>query len=155
MIVAGLLAAACTPGSTATAAPTRTSSSNAPATSAAPSEARGRPSLPSQTDTAWGRIWDSLPPSFPMPLGSQPATDTGEVSSGQLLVPSTREAVVDFYRDAFRDAQFTVGTDGPLEDGSVIVTASNGSQCRIQVSVRAAGTQSMVTVLYGAGCPFA
>ena len=35
------------------------------------------PSLPSQTDTAWGRIWDDVPDSFPVAAGAEPATDTG------------------------------------------------------------------------------
>jgi len=87
---------------------------------------------------------------------SRIATDTGAgASSGQLDVAATRDALVEFYRGAFRDAGYSIGTDGPLEDGSVIVTASDGYQCRIQLSVREVGAQeSIATVLYGAGCPF-
>ena len=127
-------------------------------TTAGPSGAIGTPgpTLPSQTDTAWGRIWDALPDTFPGPPGTQLATDTGEgASSGQLVAPAARDAVVQFYRDAFRDQGYVIGTDGPLEDGSVTVTATDTYQCRIQVSIRGVGDQeSIVTVLFGSGCPF-
>jgi hypothetical protein len=119
-------------------------------------ECQPGPSLPSLTDTAWGRIWDALPSTFPVAPNSRFATDAGEEpSSAQLDVAANRDAVVQFYRGAFRDAGYSIGTEGPREDGSVIVTVSEGYQCRIQLSVRAAGAQeSMVTVPYGAGCPF-
>jgi hypothetical protein len=157
MIVAGLLAAACTPAPSpnpsGTAAPGTTDLPSAPVATVAGSPG---PSLPSQTDTAWGRIWDALPSTFPAAPGSQVATDTGaRASSGQLIVPVARDEVVQFYRQTFREAGSTIGTEGPLEDGSVVVTADDGAGCRIQLSVRATGSQqSMVTVLFGAGCPF-
>ena len=157
LVGAGLLAAACTPGPSATPTSTRTGGETAaPSAPGATSGASPGPSLPSQTDMAWGRIWDALPASFPMGPGSQLATDTGQgASSGQLIVPAPRDAVVMFYRQAFRDANDTFGTEGPLEDGSVTVTATDGYRCQIQLTVRGTGPQeSMVTVLYGAGCPF-
>jgi hypothetical protein len=91
-----------------------------------------------------------------MAPGSHPATDPGEgPSSGQLVVAAARQDVVAFYRRAFADANFSTSTDGPLEDGRVTVTASDGYLCRIQVSIRGSDTQlSRVMVLYGAGCPF-
>ena len=91
-----------------------------------------------------------------MAPGSQIATDTGGgPSSGQLEVSASRDEVVRFYREAFGAADYTIGIDGPLEDGSVTVTASAEASCRIQLSIREMGArESMITVLYGASCPF-
>ena len=113
--------------------------------------------LPSQSDTEWGRIWDAIPASFPQPPDAQPATDTGDgPSSAQLQVGSgTRDEIARLYLDALRDAGYSVGRDGPLEDGSVVVSATDGYLCRIQVTVRPVAAASIVTVRYGAGCPFA
>jgi hypothetical protein len=157
--VAALLAAllaACGPGPTVSGPTGTATTSEAPFTANPIATPSPGPSLPSQTDTAWGRIWDALPPSFPLAPNSHIATDTGAgPSSGQLDVAATRDALVQFYRGAFRDAGYSIGTDGPLEDGNVVVTATDGYQCRIQLSVRATGAQeSMAMVLYGAGCPF-
>ena len=157
IVAAGLLAAACTstpsPNPSGTAAPGATDLPSAPVATVNGSPG---PSLPSQTDTAWGRIWDALPSTFPALPGSLAATDTGAgATSGQILVPASRDEVVQFFRQSFRDAGATIGTEGPLEDGSVTVTADDGAGCRIQLSVRGTGTrEAMVSVLYGAGCPF-
>ena len=46
--------------------------------------------------------------------------------------------------------------DGPLEDGSITVDAvRNGTTCRAQVRAMPLGGIVRITVLYGAGCPFA
>lgn len=113
-------------------------------------------SLPSQTDTAWGRIWDAIPGSFPKPPDSQPATETGDIpTSAQVAVRTgTPESIAQFYLDALSAAGYSVGKDGPLEDGSITVTASDGYQCRMELSVLPIDVGSLVTVLYGAGCPF-
>ena len=156
MIVLGVLVAACSPGPTASPTPSEASTVGAPTSAPTNTGGSPAPSLASQTDTAWGRIWDALPSSFPAITGTKIATDTGEgASSAQLSVPAARDQVVLFYRQVFRDAGYSIGTDGPLEDGSVTVTATDGDQCRMQLSVHGTGAQkSLVTVLYGAGCPF-
>jgi len=158
IVAAGMLAGACTPAPTATPTGTAASSASENPATAGPTIRAGTPgpSLPSQTDTAWGRIWDALPSTFPALPGSLAATDTGAgATSGEILVPASRDEVVQFYRQSFRDAGATIGTEGPLEDGSVTVTADDGAGCRIQLSIRGTGTrEAMVSVLYGAGCPF-
>jgi len=158
MVVVGLLVAACSPGPAASPTPAVTAAGvqTAPAATGGSGGGTAAPSLASQTDTAWGRIWDALPPSFPGMAGTEIATDTGEgASSAHLSIPEARDQVVLFYRQAFRDAGYSIGTEGPLEDGSVTVTATDGYQCRLELSVRGTGArESLVTVLYGAGCPF-
>ena len=114
------------------------------------------PSLPSQTVTAWGRIWDAVPSTFPVIQGAVPATDTGEGAASALLALQAPDAMViaGFYRDALQAMGMTVSMDGPLEDGSVTVSGADGNNCAVQVSVKPAGSTNLISVLYGAGCPF-
>jgi len=129
---------------TATAAPAAT---DAPATS-----------LPmTQSETGWGRIWDAVPSSFHVPEGAQPAEpETGPVSAAY-TVPRTAaapRAIAEQYRDALDDVGYGTGLDGPLEDGSFTVWSSNAYGCDTLTTVLPRGDESLVTVLYGAGCPF-
>ena len=113
------------------------------------------PSLPPQTDTAWGRIWDGLPDSFPVPAGVEPATDQGTgPSSAQLVVAGAVGDVADSFVAALHGSGWTTNKDGPLEDGSVVVNATNAGGCKTQVTVHSIGDASLVAVLYGASCPF-
>jgi hypothetical protein len=131
-------------------------SSGATVTGAAPTTPPTiAPSLPTQTDTSWGRIWDDVPDSFPSPTGSEPATDTGQgPASAQLVVTAGAGDVADGYVTALHSAGWTVNKDGPLEDGSVVVNATNAGGCKAQVTVHSLGDASLVAVLYGASCPF-
>ena len=54
-----------------------TAASLTPVPNGASPDAQGSGGVATQTDTAWGRIWDRLPNSFPLPQGAV-ATDTGE-----------------------------------------------------------------------------
>lgn len=144
--------AACSPG--ATLGPT--SAASAGPSAGATSAASPAPTLPSQTSTEWGRIWDAVPGSFPVAAGAVPATDSGEGPVSDLLaVEGVAADVAGFYRDALKAKGLLVSSDGPLEDGRVTLTASDGYDCRMQVVVRPAGSLNLVAVLYGAGCPFA
>lgn len=153
-LVAVFALAACSAGTTA--GPSGLGSAG-PGTSTTPPVPRitTAPSLPTKTDTAWGRIWDAVPDSFPMPNGAVPATDTGQgPSSGQLVVAGDTGGIADSYVSGLRSSGWTVNRDGPLEDGSYVVKAQNGEACDAQVSVLSIGDASLVTILYGAGCPF-
>jgi hypothetical protein len=113
------------------------------------------PSLPTQTNTSWGRIWDDVPDSFPEPTGSEPATDTGQgPASAQLVVTAAAGDVADGYVSALHAAGWTVNRDGPLEDGSIVVNATNAGDCKAQITVHSISDASLVAVLYGASCPF-
>ena len=116
----------------------------------------GGTGLPSRSTTTWGPIWDGVPASFPVPPGGRPTGDTGDgASSAQLAVPGGRDPAVAFYLGALRDAGYTASKDGPLEDGSMNVSATDGYQCQVQVTVWPVGDSVIVTILYGASCPFA
>jgi hypothetical protein len=113
------------------------------------------PSLPTQTDTAWGRIWDAVPDSFFITSGAEPATDPGDgPSSAQLVVTASASDVADDYVAGLHTAGWTVNKDGPLEDGSVVVNATNAGDCKAQVTVHSIGDASLIAILYGASCPF-
>ena len=114
------------------------------------------PSLPTQTDTSWGRIWDAVPDSFPSPTGAEPATDPGQgPASGHLVVTAAANDVADGYVVGLHGAGWTVNKDGPLEDGSIVVNATKAGGCKAQVSVKSIGDASLAAILYGASCPFA
>ena len=116
------------------------------------------PSLPSQSDTAWGRIWDALPPWFPIPPGATP-TETGTgPTTAELALPSgsiARDAALFFQMELQKAGFATVSLDGSLEDGSFVISVpSVPGGCQIEVRVGPKGTGVVARVLYGAGCPF-
>lgn len=144
--------------------------SPAPASGASPAPASAAPSIgptpgsesPSpattQTETEWGRIWDALPPGFPLPAGAQPTQTREGPTSGTYAVAAAVEALSGPYRAALERAGFAIeASSGPLEDGSVVIDAVGPSPgCRAQVSLRPFGNAgtTLLVVLYGADCPF-
>ncbi len=114
-----------------------------------------------QSDTDWGPIWDDLPPGFPLPPGGEPlesgagtVTAAWTVASGAAGGASDPRGIAQRYVDAFSAAGYGGGRDGPLEDGSYTAWASNGYGCDMLVTATPRGEETLVTVLYGAGCPF-
>jgi hypothetical protein len=109
-----------------------------------------------QADTSWGRIWDRLPASFPVYPGSSPIETGIGPASAEVSTDAPVTTVVAFYRGALESAGYaTIGVDGPLEDGSQVISSSGSAAgCRIQTSVERLGSLTVVTVLFGAECPF-
>jgi len=144
-------------GCAPSASPGPSSTSNVPTSTSTSTTTRPTtaPGLPTQTDTEWGRIWDALPSSFPTITGAVPATDTGDGAASALLALQAPDAMViaAFYRDALHATGMVASTDGPLEDGSVTVSGSDGDGCAVLVSVKPARSTNLISVLYGAGCP--
>jgi hypothetical protein len=109
-----------------------------------------------QTDAEWGRIWDALPPSFPLPPDAVP-TDTREGPvSASLAVGMSAEQAADFMVARLTERGSRVDRQAdPSEDGSVVIDALGPEPaCEIQVRLTPlSGTTSMV-VMFGAGCPF-
>jgi hypothetical protein len=109
-----------------------------------------------QTDTGWGRIWDSIPAGFPVVPGAEPAEDaTGEPVSARFAVEGGDPlAVATWLQDALEQATFsTLGLNGPGEDGGYVIDSAGEGDCRIQTSVAPLGTTTFISVLYGADCP--
>lgn len=165
-LVAAGLVTACGPTPAASTQPA--ASSSAAASSPAGTTSPGAASSPAaasssassgtvgQTDTDWGRIWDTVPSGFPMYAG---ATRSDEAqagpSSGVYVIPGhDARAVATWYADALRGASFTVdGNPAPLENGGFVVDASGApAGCRLELSVAPLGDLTSVTVLYGAAC---
>lgn len=149
-LAVGVVGAGCvgagssTPGpATADAAPT---SSASPAPAITPS---------TQTSTEWGRIWDGLPTAFPVEPGAEPVPDPSGPASATLAIPVAVATARDWWQRALGTAGYsTVGTAGPLEDGSVVIESSGAGDCRVQVRLAPAGPGTTATILYGAACPF-
>lgn len=144
-------------GSTAP-APSATPAGTAPATGTATAGATDGPgpSVPGQTDTAWGRIWDSLPSGFPRYPGASPASIGRGPVSAEFTVSADPTTVLSALRSALEAAGYsTVNQSGPLEDGSrTLESGSATAGCRVQTTVGPLGGLTYIAVLFGAACPF-
>lgn len=150
------IVAGCTFGPTTT--PASATPVPVPPTATGPAATPG-PSLPSQTVTEWGRIWDALPPWFPIPDGAQPTETGAGPATAELQLPASSGTAIEIataFRAAFQQAGFaTVNLDGPLEDGSVTVSVPGfEGACRIDVQVVPLGSIVVARILYGADCPY-
>lgn len=159
LILGGCNQAAPTSSPSSTASPeasATTDGSNEP--SAPPSSADASASgLPAgQTDTDWGRIWDSLPTAFPVYPGAAPADEaqTGPVSATFAVAGEKARAVTAWMQTELERAAYrTEALNGPLEDGSFMLESRGTADCRIEVAVAPLGSLTTVTVRYGAACP--
>ena len=162
LMTAGLVAAACT---SAAATPAPSPSAAAASMAVAPSPASPSPTVsakPSptpkvtQTDTGWGRIWDAVPASFPLPVGASPVTADRPASGAWSLASGDAATVTNDLKTALEAAGYTTaGVDGPLEDGSRIIdSVGKSAACHVQTRVTPLGTTISITVLFGAACPF-
>ncbi|HEX4897615.1 MAG TPA: hypothetical protein VFV53_04580 [Candidatus Limnocylindrales bacterium] len=114
------------------------------------------PSQPGQSDTDWGRIWDALPGSFPEFAGASPA-ETGEGPASAVLdVGDTDPAeVAAYYVGALEAAGYsTLARSDPREDGSIEAEWAGDTTCRVRATITPLGGTTIVTILYGADCPF-
>jgi hypothetical protein len=109
-----------------------------------------------QTDTAWGRIWDTVPDGFPRFPGATPADDaSGEPASARYAVPGgDPQAIATWMQGALETATFsTTGLNGPAEDGSFVIDSVGEDGCVLQTTIAPLGDTTFITVLYGAACP--
>lgn len=157
-----VLVAACggpgpTPAPTAS-TPPAASPTPAPAT---PTPVPGAPSPTPEpvpvptTATEWGPIWDALPPAFPRFPGSVPGEPADGPASAELFVPADTATVADWYQDALERAAYsTLSMSGPFEDGSIVIeSVGDPPACLVRTTIRPASGDTIVTILYGAGCP--
>lgn len=116
-----------------------------------------QPTSPGQTDTEWGRIWDGLPTGFPAFPGAHPTEVGSGPASGTLDAGSAEPgAAANFYRTALQAGGWiVVGLSGPREDGSFELSSVDiHPACQVQITVTPLGGSTIVSILYGAGCPF-
>jgi len=153
----GAILAAC--GSSGSAA----ASTNAPPVpsvaprSSTPSTVPSNDATVSQTNTDWGRIWDTLPPGFPTIHGATPDEDAGGgAASGVLVVDGVdAKTVATSLQTSLQTAGYTtVGSLEPLEDGSVVLDMTGQpAGCMLQVTTTPTGGVTTIRILYGAACP--
>jgi hypothetical protein len=142
-------------------APTRPSASSPAAAAASPAGAASTAaangsSTTSQTDTDWGRIWDSLPKGFPAIAGSTPDDAAAGPASAVLVVQGdVAKTVAMSLQTQLESASYTTSAlGGPLEDGTYTLDMTGPStDCMLQVAATPTGGLTTVTVLYGAACP--
>jgi hypothetical protein len=110
-----------------------------------------------QTDTPWGRIWDTLPSGFPAVAGSTPSEEaaTGPASATLVVQGDAAKSIVTAMQTALEAADFrTQGLAGPLEDGTYILDSVGlPAGCMVQVTASPLGGVTTVVILYGAVCP--
>ena len=158
LMLLGLLPIACSANPGATASPVAPTARPTPVTSEPPASVEPTQELPSQSESVWGLIWDAVPGSFPVPTGATAADapQQGPVS-GAWTVPVadvSAPELAGYYRDALDENGWGTGIDGPLEDGSYTVWSSNGYGCETFTRILPRGDESLITVLFGSGCPF-
>ena len=108
---------------------------------------------------AWGAAWDALPPGFPVPAGATPA-DPGDPSDGPVSGAFVVDGVTDdvaaqMQRRLSAAGYSTEALSGPFEDGSLVIdSVGPDPACRVQTRVRPLGGTTMITVLFGAACPW-
>jgi hypothetical protein len=120
-----------------------------PAATAAPAEG--------QTDTEWGRIWDTLPASFPVFPGATTSEEaaTGPATAVYVVEGSKPDQIATWYQQAFELGAFhTDSLSGPFEDGGYILESSGDDPaCRVSLTISPLGGTVGLTLLYGAACP--
>jgi hypothetical protein len=122
------------------------------ATASPPGEPSG---TPTQTDTAWGRIWDAVPDSFPRPASSTPADSIAGPVSAAFSVGAGPEEATAAVKAGLDTAGYTTDQSGPLEDGSFVLDSTGTSSgCKAQTTLTPLSGTTLMTVLYGAACPF-
>jgi hypothetical protein len=121
-----------------------------------PIEPTSATALPTVLESAWGPIWDAVPPEFLVFAGAQPVETDQEVSAtlDHPAEAASPEAVAQVYATDLTLAGWQALMEGPLEDGSVAVNAARDSTtCRARVTATPLGGVVRITVLYGADCP--
>lgn len=160
VIAAGLALVLAACGGTGTPTPRTTPTPSPPAPTDVPGGGdRTRTPTPGTFTIAWGTAWDALPPGFPVPAGAKPA-DPGDPAdgpvSGAFVTAGTPDDVARAMQNGLGMAGYsTEALSGPFEDGSLVIDSVGvDPACRVQARVRERGGMTMITVLFGASCPW-
>ena len=140
-----------------TPAPSATLAAVTPTPSAALAAITPAPGAATVVTVAWGKIWDRVPSSFPLPSDAEPAQPADPVESPSSGVFTTSFGVNEAAQGieaGLTAAGWSLGATTSGEDGSRDISAVGASPgCRSRVIVRPLGSVHFVTVYYGAGCP--
>ena len=128
-----------------------------PTPSAALAAITPAPGAATVVTVAWGKIWDRVPSSFPLPSDAEPAQPADPVegpSSGVFTTSFGVNEAAQGIEAGLTAAGWSLGATTSGEDGSRDISAVGASSdCRSRVIVRPLGSVHFVTVYYGAGCP--
>jgi hypothetical protein len=137
--------------------PAQTLAAVTPAPSAALAAITPAPGAATVVTVAWGKIWDRVPSSFPLPSDAEPAQPADPVegpSSGVFTTSFGVNEAAQGIEAGLTAAGWSLGATTSGEDGSRDISAVGASpDCRSRVIVRPLGSVHFVTVYYGAGCP--
>ena len=88
--------------------------------------------------------------------GAEPADGGAGPASTVVAAPAKVAKVVDWYRQALVAAGYSIeALAGPMEDGSTVIDAVGlEPACRVQASIGPRGSQTTVSILFAADCPF-
>jgi hypothetical protein len=109
---------------------------------------------PTTTETEFGTIFDALPPSFPKLLGQEPAETGAGPTSGSFAANMSVGDARKIIEVSLVAQGWTVTVGSPLEDGTVVLEAKGAAGCKTEVRFTALSGTVMMSVLYGAACPF-
>lgn len=158
-LVAALTLVACSPSTPASNIAGPSSVPSATRSTEAPNLSGGASTTPpaGQTDTDWGRIWDTVPAGFPIYPGARPAEEaaTGAVSATFAVQGADPRTIATWLQTELERATYrTEALNGPREDGSFVLESIGAApDCRVEVAVVPLGGLVTVTVRYGAACP--
>jgi hypothetical protein len=111
--------------------------------------------LPTTTETEFGRIWDGIPDSFPRLQGAAPADQPGPASAIYAVVVRDLETAIADNEQKLVNQGWTVDVGSPLEDGTVVFEATRAPKgCKLEERFTPMSGSLIITVLYGAACPF-
>lgn len=168
LLALGLSVAACGTPSTAssvpsalpapaTDAPTPVPTAPAESDAAGPSATASEAPSTTQSETEWGRIWDDVPAGFPRYPGATTTEDVGPepVSDAYAVANGDPAEIAAWMQTALETATYsTEALSGPFEDGSFVLDSVGDGDCRMQVTIAPMGGLTVVSVRYGADCPF-
>jgi hypothetical protein len=107
------------------------------------------------TVAGFGKIDDALPASFPKLAGQEPADTGAGATSGMFVVNGTPAASSTALKTALVAQGWSVDVGSPLEDGTVVLEATHvPAGCKTEVRFTPVSGTVMMSVLYGASCPF-
>jgi hypothetical protein len=110
---------------------------------------------PTTTDTEFGTIFDSLPPSFPNLPGQEPAAIGAAPTSGSFAANMSVADARKIIEVSLVAQVWTVNVSSPLEDGTVVLEATGATAgCKTEVRFTPVSGTVIMSVLYGASCPF-
>jgi hypothetical protein len=140
-----------------TPAPSAALAAITPAPSAALAAITPAPGAATVVTVAWGKIWDRVPSSFPLPSDAEPAQPADPVegpSSGVFTTSFGVNEAAQGIEAGLTAAGWSLGATTSGENGSRDISAVGASpDCRSRVIVRPLGSVHFVTVYYGAACP--